>query len=107
MTSFKIIPDDTGIRGLQGVNKQPAITGPVQQVKASNPVQASPESLPVHPLPVDHRRIQRRQSDRRQRDEAVILDTRSPHDRRTKLTRSSDHNEKQTAGTLHGIDEEV
>lgn len=107
MTIFKIIPDDIGIRRIQGSDKQPAITGPVLPVKASNPVQASPEALPLHPLPVDHRRVQRRQFDRRQRNEPVILDTRSPHDRRTKVSRSSDHDEKQTPATLHGVDEEV
>ena len=107
MTSFKIIPDDAGIRDMQVTNKQPAITGPVLPVKPSNPVQGSPESLPPQPLPVDQRRVQRRQYDRRQRDEPVILDTRSPHDRRTKVSRSSDYDEKQTPATLHGIDEEV
>lgn len=107
MTSFKIIPDDTGIRGIQSGGKQHAITGPVLPVKASNPVQPSPESLPPHPLPADPRRVQRRQYDRRQRHDPVILDTRSKHDRRTKVTRSSDHAAGQEPTTLHGIDEEV
>ena len=42
MTTFKITNDDVGVRGLQEVNKTPVISGPVQPVKASNPVQKSP-----------------------------------------------------------------
>ena len=107
MTSFKIIPDDASIRAIQGGSKQPAITGPVLPVKPSNPVQKSPETLPAQPLPSDPRRVQRRQYDRRQRHEPVILDTRSKHDRRTKVNRSSDHTAGEEPTTLHGIDEEV
>ena len=44
MTSFKITNDDLAVRGLQEGNKMPVISGPVLPVKASNPVQKSPEN---------------------------------------------------------------
>ncbi len=112
MTSFKITNDDVGVRGLQEGNKTPVITGPVKPVTASKPVQKSPENLPVKTLQTDRRshndhQSQRRQFDRRQTDTAVLLDTRSQHDRRTKSGRSDDVTTNNNVTTLRGIDEEV
>ena len=112
MTSFKIINDDVGVRGLQEGNKTPVISGPVMPVKASNPVQKSPENLPLKLTQIDRREndshhTQRRQSDRRKTDSSVLLETRSQHDRRTKTGRSEDADENEAATTLHGIDEIV
>lgn len=101
MTLFKISPDDLSVRRLQEKNKLPAITGPVKPVNATHPVQPSPENAPINPLQAKHQEPHRRHTDRRQTDKPVILDTRSPHDRRTK-TRHGDDDE-----TMHGIDEEV
>lgn len=47
MMSFKITNDDLAVRGLQESNKTPVISGPVIPVKASNPVQKSPENIPL------------------------------------------------------------
>jgi len=110
MTSFKIINDDVGVRGLQEGNKTPVISGPVMPVKPSNPVQKSPENLPIKPEQVDRRsnesqQAQRRQIDRRKIDKSVLLDTRSQHDRRTKTGRSDDAENNDAVTTLRGIDE--
>lgn len=110
MTSFKISKDDLAVRGLQESNKTPVISGPVMPVKASNPVQKSPENLPLNPLQTDRRgneyqSTQRRQVDRRKTDKPVLLDTRSQHDRRTKTGRSDDTEKHDGVTTLRGIDE--
>ena len=112
MTSFKIINDDVGVRGLQEGNKTPVVSGPVMPVKASNPVQKSPENLPLKYVQTDRRGhepqlSQRRQIDRRKTDSSVLLDTRSQHDRRTKIGRSDDSNENKAVLTLRGIDETI
>lgn len=112
MTSFKISNDDLGVRGLQEGNKTPVISGPVMPVKASNPVQKSPENIPVKSMQADRRGTdaqasQRRQVDRRKTDSSVLLDTRSQHDRRTKIGRREDIDADDAAATLHGIDKIV
>lgn len=112
MTSFKITNDDLGVRGLQESNKTPVISGPVLPVKASNPVQASPENLPIkigqtERRDTEHNQSHRRQSDRRKTDIPVLLDTRSQHDRRTKTGRSDDAESDNAVTTLRGIDETV
>lgn len=112
MTGFKIANDDIGVRGLQENNKTPVITGPVQPVKASNPVQKSPENIPLlsghaHPKGNESQHAHRRQLDRRKTDSPVLLDTRSQHDRRTKTDKSDDPETDDTLNTLHGIDEIV
>lgn len=112
MTSFKITNDDVGIRGLQEVNKTPVISGPVMPVKASNPVQKSPENLPLKPVQTDRRghepqSLHRRQAERRKTYSPVLLDTRSQHDRRTKIGRSDDAKIDDEVSTLRGIDETI
>jgi len=110
MTSFKIINDDVGLRKLLESNKTPVISGPVMPVKASNPVQKSPENLPLKAAQTDRRsndphHAQRRQLDRRKTDSSVLLETRSQHDRRTKTGRSDDGESNNTVTTLRGVDE--
>lgn len=110
MTSFKITTDDIGVRGLQEDNKTPVISGPIMPVKASNPLQKSPENLPLKPIQTDRgsselHHVHRRQMDRRKTDNPVLLETRNQHDRRTK-TEKIDDNENEVP-TLHGIDEIV
>ena len=112
MTSFKIINDDVGLRGLQEGNKTPVISGPVMPVKASNPVQKSPENLPIKPVQADRsgheaHHTQRRHADRRKTDNPVLLETRSQHDRRTKTEKIDDSDSDDAVTTLHGIDEIV
>jgi len=87
MTSFKISTDDSAVRALQEANKKPVITGPVLPVKASNPVQKSPENPPLQNAHANNQQAelahsQRRQHDRRQTHQSVLLNTRSKHDRR-------------------------
>lgn len=109
MTTFKIINDDVGVRGLQEVNKSPVISGPVLPVKPSSPVQKSPENMPLNLSQADRKNYEhhphRRLADRRKTDIPVLLDTRSQHDRRTKIVHSDDPDNDDTAKTLHGIDE--
>ena len=107
MTTFKITNDDTAVRGLQESNKSPVVTGPVQPVKASKPVQKSADNIAIQRLNVERKNHpsahpRRRHADRRKTDIPVILDTRSSHDRRI----SSDHSD-DAGHTLHGIDETV
>ena len=110
MTSFKITNDDNGVRSLQESNKKPVISGPVLPVKPSNPVQASPENMPIKAEKTDRRgadphQSHRRQLDRRKNDTPVLLDTRSQHDRRTKTGRREDAEIDEADATLRGIDE--
>ena len=109
MTSFKITNDDVGVRGIQEGNKTPVISGPVLPVKASNPVQKSPENVPLNLSQANRKNVEhhlhRRQTDRRKTDTPVLLDTRSRHDRRTKIEHSDDPENDDTLTTLHGIDE--
>ena len=110
MTSFKITNDDVGIRSLQESNKTPVISGPVMPVKPSNPVQKSPENVPLQIPQTDSSKSiahhsHRRRTDRRKADSPVILDTRSQHDRRTKIEHSDDPENDDVSTTLHGIDE--
>lgn len=110
MTSFKISKDDLAVRGLQESNKTPVISGPVMPVKASNPVQKSPENPPLKAAQIDRRAndsqlSERRQIDRRKTESSVLLDTRSQHDRRTKTGRSDDAEKNDGITTLRGIDE--
>lgn len=112
MTTFKITNDDVGVRGMQEVNKTPVISGPVQPVKASNPVQKSPENIPLQsslsePKNYQPPHLHRRQADRRKSDTPVLLDTRSTHDQRTKTELSDDAENDDALTTLHGIDEIV
>lgn len=112
MTSFKIINDDVAVRRLQESNKTPVISGPVMPVKASNPVQKSPEELPIKPIQIDRRakdahQTDRRQLDRRKKHSPVLLDTRVQHDPRTKSRRSDDAEQDTADKKVHGIDELV
>lgn len=108
MTSFKITNDDLAVRGLQEGNKTPVISGPVLPVKASNPVQKSPENIPLQSGIIErrshdpHHPLHRRHDDRRKTESPVLLDTRSSHERRTKIENADD-----TDNTMHGIDEIV
>ena len=112
MTTFKVTNDDVGVRGLQEGNKTPVVSGPVQPVKASNPVQKSPENIPVNTVPAGRKNYEpahphRRHADRRKTNTPVLLDTRSTHDRRTKTELSEDPENNDAIETLHGIDETV
>lgn len=110
MTSFKITNDDIAVRGLQVNNKTPVVSGPVLPVKASNPVQKSPENTLLNTSQTERRhsepyQSQRRQIDRRKGEHSALLDTRSSHDRRTKTGRSDDINANNIVTALRGIDE--
>lgn len=96
MTSFKINTDDLAVRALQESNKTPVISGPVMPVKASKPIQKSPENLPLKSGQVERRttksQTNRRQLERRKTDSPVLLDTRSQNERRSKVGRRDDEN---------------
>lgn len=113
MTSFKIINDDVGLRGIHEDNKTPVISGPVMPVKATKPVQKSPENPQLNSTQpglkgIESHQTQRRKTDRRKTDTHVLLETRSQHDRRVKIETISDGDENNEAiSTLHGIDETI
>ena len=110
MTIFNINNDDIAVRRLQETNKTPVVSSAVVPVKASNPVQKSPENQFLQSQQIDRRHnetnlSQRRQLDRRKTDSPVLLDTRSQHDRRTKTGRSEDVSSNHRIIGLRGIDE--
>lgn len=110
MTIFNISNDDIAVRRLQETNKTPVVSAAVMPVKASNPVQKSPENKLLQSGQIDRRhgephQSQRRQLDRRKTDHSVLLDTRSQHDRRTKTGRSGDVDTNKKIIGLRGIDE--
>lgn len=112
MTIFNINNDDIAVRRLQENNKTPVVSGPVMPIKASNPVQKSPENSLIQPQKIDRRhnessQEERRQLDRRKIDTPMLLDTRSQHERRKKITRSDDTEANKTIETRRGIDEEI
>ena len=112
MTSFKIVNDDIAVRSLQENNKTPVIAGRVMPVKASIPVQKSPENTLLQVSQIDRRdsesyQSQRRQVERRKIDNPTLLDTRSQHERRTKTGRSDDTSTNNVMTALRGIDEIV
>ena len=107
MTSFKINSDDQAVRGLQSDNKTPVISGPVLPVKASNPVEKSPENTPLqknlssNSKQLEQAHSHRRHQDRRKESRTLLFDTRSKHDRRVNEDiEESEHH-------LHGIDKIV
>ena len=106
MTSFKINSDDQAVRGLQNDNKTPVISGPVLPIKASNPVEKSPENTPLKNLSSNNKQPEqahshRRHQDRRKENNTPLFDTRSKHDRRVNEdVEGSEHH-------LHGIDKLV
>ena len=106
MSSFKINSDDLAVRGLLESNKSPAVSSPIMPVKASTPVQKSPEHIPLEAEQKDRRSTntqQRRQDDRRKAESNVLLDTRNQHERRAKTGRDTDTEINAT----RGIDETV
>lgn len=112
MTSFKINNDDLAVRSIQSTKKASiTASSPVTPVKASNPVQTSPENLPLKTAAVDKKTndasgTPRQHEDRRKNDEAVLLDTRSLQDRRNNKDNKEIDTSKSTT-TSRSIDEIV
>lgn len=112
MTSFKITNDDVGVRGIQESNKSPVISGPVMPIKASTPVQKSPENHVLSSAAAEHKNHEhlhahRRHDDRRKEQQHVLLETRSQLDRRSKTEHGDDPNNDDATTTQHGIDEMI
>ena len=112
MTSFKITSDDVAVRGLQENNKTPVVSSPVAPVKASNPVQKSPENKTLQSLEVNRRnndpdQSQRRQTERRKTEGSTLFDTRSAQERRTKIGRASDTGKDSSITKPKGLNEIV
>ncbi|MCG6970751.1 MAG: hypothetical protein LJE85_13380 [Gammaproteobacteria bacterium] len=93
MTSINIPKDDMAVREARIQNSNTPSVQPAKSTAQTNAVQ------PVNPRQAGHQprtairqrtKKDRRQGDRRQRQENVLLDTRSHRERRKKLRRSSD-----------------
>lgn len=98
MTFINLIPDDLGVQRLKSENAQPATARAVTPVEPYPSQQANqPPALPVPSRRKrrEQRRAERRRKDRRQRQEPVILDTRSAQDRRAMADRREDEAEAQ------------
>lgn len=84
MTTFRIAPDDVGIRNLRLENSQPA-----SGAKAVDPVPVTPKVHAPEEEPTDYVTArtreaieERRRGDRRKKRQPVMLDTRSDQERR-------------------------
>ena len=91
MTFINLIPDDLGVQRLKSDNAQPGAARAVTPVDPYPSQQANqPQPLPVPPRRRNQRKGDRRRGDRRQRQDAVILDTRAGQDRREPGDRRED-----------------
>lgn len=85
MTFINLIPDDLGLQRLKSDNAQPgsarAVT-PVDPYPTQQPGQAHPKPMVLRREEPEQRKRERRHGERRQQQLPVVLDTRTPHDRR-------------------------
>lgn len=102
MTIIKLYRDDSGVQQLQKQNAADPVTEdvnsiqPYPKINPMAPKRHEEDLLPVFPKHSTkakqhkHRGPDRRRQQRRQRDQDVLLDTRSQHERRSRLRRSND-----------------
>ena len=106
MTTIKLYRDDNGVRQLQNQNEAGPVTEDVEVVQPypavktmapkpfeeqARPVTSRPYTESPHtPEPHSRGESDRRRRQRRRRNEPVLLDTRSRHERRTRLRRRND-----------------
>ena len=85
MANINLIPDDLAVQALRSQNARhgtaEAVT-PVDPYPAQQAGQPRSQSRPPHLVARDNRRGDRRKEDRRKKQVPVILDTRTPHNRR-------------------------
>lgn len=102
MTTFRIAPDDVGIRNLRLANRQPAAGTQAVDPTPATPAVHAPEQEPVNSVTergwqaVEERR---HGGDRRQQRRAPLLDTRSKQERRQAGNHPDDEEPPH-----HGID---
>lgn len=96
---MKITPpaDDINTQGLKGVNRASGEVKKPDRVEPYPAIEAEENHLPksalAHP---ERRKRQRRNKQRRKDKKEVLLDTRTPHERRTNLRRNSDQVTEET-----------
>ncbi len=84
MDSLKLVTDDIGVQNLITSNRLPVTAGSVDAVSpypsthSARIGEGHAERVPI----TDRRKRERRGGDRRKQQVAVLLDTRSPHNRR-------------------------
>ena len=97
MQWLKLVSEDGGVQRLKACNRLPAVTpavDPVPPYPATHSARIDGRPVPGSRRPLkDRRQNERRQgSDRRKKQVAVILDTRSKHDRRALENRRENKN---------------
>lgn len=99
MTTFRIAPDDVGIRNLRLDNRQPAPGAKAVDPVPATPVVHAPEQEPTDSVTergweaVEERR---KGSDRRKQRRSVLLDTRSRQERRQRENNTPDESDDNT-----------
>jgi hypothetical protein len=107
MTSINLIPDDLGVQRLRRENSRPASTGSVTAVDpypAEQPGQSHPERRLATRRMSERRQGERRRGERRREQVAVLLDTRSRHDRRSARDRRRQAGQESSVATRSGLD---
>jgi hypothetical protein len=93
MTTFTIIPDDSGLQRLRVDDNAPGIVKQVVPAAPARPLQKNrtPDERIVQPINKERRRRQdRRKGDRRIKNCRVLLDTRSHRERRVSQGKRGD-----------------
>lgn len=103
--TMKIEPpaDDHGLQQLKASDRAKGQVQEVDHVEKTARIAPSEEHHEPRPVTPRPRQGDRRQAERRRRQEQVLLDTRSPHARRTEVRREDD--QQDTTPPRSGIDE--
>ncbi len=84
MSSITPPADDVGVQSLRKTNRTARDIPSVSNVAAIPAIHRSPGATAIDDTPLEkRRRLERRCEERRKHKQEVLLDTRSPHDRRT------------------------
>ena len=92
-TTPPINRDDKGINALKSSNTQPTSSAPTEEIMPYPAIHPEGSRESRARRPQQHRRQHsgdRRQKERREKQALVLLDTRLPHDQRTRSRRGSD-----------------
>ncbi len=103
MTTTPINRDDKGINALKSSNTQPSSSGPTEEIMPYPAIHPEGSRESRARRPQQHRRQRsgdRRHEERRTKRSPVLLDTRLPHDRRTRARRGSDRVKQRRARNI-------
>ncbi len=105
MSIINLRPDDLNIQGLKATNNTPAAPRAVTAVEPYPTVHpANVRGEATQPSPPVKTRDRRARKDRRRKDQPVLLDTRSPHDRRKQVVDPAEDSEEESLPRSGGVD---